>query len=247
MKDKEEFRMKSKVSKILLWAMIAITAAWVIFLFTYFSTDGILEFCAWGLLAIITAPAMIAVLVLLGIIRSSINGKNKEHDPIMYRFSMGMTVAFAILTLTAVAVRFLLDGDMVHYPWSYLALSSAMEKMGLAFGAITLISLLVGVVCQFIMKRLSQDTQARKRGTVRTIGICLTVAICLAILLVLQPMGSYNDGGSKQYESVLYQVIDWNRTQEFDGTPFYEENQNMRIYFFPFNCYEYEAKWEMQH
>lgn len=239
--------MKSKISKYLLWAMIAIAVAWAIFLFSYFSTDGILEFWAWGLLAIITAPAMVAVLVLLGIIRSSINGKDKELDPIMYRFSMGMTIAFAILTLMAVAVRFLLDGDIVHYPWSYLALSSAMEKMGLAFGAITLISLLVGVACQFIMKRFSQTNHPHKTVIVRTIGICLTVASCLAILLVPQPMGSYNDGGSQQYESVLYQVIDWNRTQEFDGTPFYEENQNMRVYFFPFNCYEYEAKWEMQH
>ena len=60
-------------------------------------------------------------------------------------------------------------------------------------------------------------------------------------------LGSYNDGGSQQYESVLYQVVDWNRTQEFDGTPFHEENQKMRIYFFPFNCYEYEAKWELNH
>ena len=165
----------------------------------------------------------------------------------MYRFSMSMTIAFALLTLIVVAVRLFLDGDDISYPWSYLALSSSMEKMGLAFGAITLISLLIGGICQFVMKRISLNGKPERAVTVRTIGICLTVAICLAILFVPQPMGSYNDGGSQQYESVLYQVIDWNRTQEFDGTPFHEENQKMRIYFFPFNCYEYEAKWELNH
>lgn len=239
--------MKQKTSKILLWVMIGIAVAWVIFMLSYFTTDGILEFWAWGVLAIITAPAVLVVLVILGCIRSSLHGKSREGDRVMYRFSMSAAVTFAVLTLTAVAVRLFLDGDAVRYPWSYLSLSSALEKMGLAFGAITLISLLIGVICQFIVKRFTQANQSPKTAIVRTIGIGLTVAICLAILFVPQPMGSYNDGGSKQYESVLYQVIDWNRTREFDGTPFFEENQKMRIYFFPFSCYEYEAKWEMKH
>ncbi len=227
--------------------MIAIAVVWAIFLLSCFTTDRILEFWAWGLLAVITAPSILAIIVILGFIRSTLNGKSKERDRVMYRFSMSMTVAFAVLTLIAVAVRILLDGDNIGYPWSYLSLSSSMEKMGLAFGAITLISLLIGGTCQFVMKRICQHGQPEKAVTIRTIGICLTVVICLAILFVPQPMGSYNDGGSQQYESVFYQVIDWNRTQEFDGTPFYEDDQKMRIYFFPFNCYEYEAKWEMNH
>ena len=239
--------MRQKASKALLWTMIGIAVAWAIFLLSFFTTDGILEFWTWGLLAIITAPAILAIIVILGFIRGTLIGKSNEKDRIMHRFSMSMTVTFAVLTLIVVAVRLFLDGDDISYPWSYLALSSSMEKMGLAFGAITLISLLIGWICQFVMKRISHNGQPDKAVTIRTIGICLTVAICLAILFVPQPMGSYNDGGSQQYESVLYQVIDWNRTQEFDGTPFYEDDQNMRVYFFPFNCYEYEAKWEMNH
>ena len=239
--------MRQKASKALLWTMIGIAVAWAIFLLSCFTTDGILEFWAGGLLAIITAPAILAVIVILGFIRGSLNEKSKDKDRIMYRFSMSMTIAFALLTLIVVAVRLFLDGDDISYPWSYLALSSSMEKMGLAFGAITLISLLIGWICQFVMKRISHNGKSERVVTVRTIGICLAVAICLAILFVPQPMGGYNDGGSQQYESVLYQVVDWNRTQEFDGTPFHEENQKMRIYFFPFNCYEYEAKWELNH
>jgi len=239
--------MRQKASKALLWTMIGIAVAWAIFLLSFFTTDGILEFWTWGLLAIITAPAILAIIVILGFIRGTLIGKSNEKDRIMHRFSMSMTVTFAVLTLIVVAVRLFLDGDDISYPWSYLALSSSMEKMGLAFGAITLISLLIGWICQFVMKRISHNGKPERVVTVRTIGICLAVAICLAILFVPQPMGSYNDGGSQQYESVLYQVIDWNRTQEFDGTPFYEENQKMRIYFFPFNCYEYEAKWELNH
>ena len=239
--------MKQKASKALLWTMIGIAVAWAIFLLSCFTTEGILEFWAWGLLAIITAPAIFAIIVILGFIRGTLHGKRNEKDRIMHRFSMSMTVVFAVLTLIVVAVRLFLDGDDISYPWSYLALSSSMEKMGLAFGAITLISLLIGGICQFVIKRIRHNGQLERAVNVRTIGICLTVAICLAILFVPRPMGSYNDGGSQQYESVLYQVVDWNRTQEFDGTPFYEENQKMRIYFFPFNCYEYEAKWELNH
>ena len=234
--------MKPKASKILLCVMIGIAVIWVIFMLSFFTTDGILEFWAWGVLAVITAPAIVAILAILGVIRSVLSDKGKARDTIMFRFSMCVTVVFAILTLIAVVTRFLLDGDTISYPWSYLSLSSAMEKMGLAFGAITLISLVMGALCQRIIKRFSQNT-----AIVRAIGICLTVTICLAILFVPLPMGSYNDGGSRQYESVLYQIIDWNRTQEFDGTPFYEENQKTRIYFFPYSCYEYEAKWEMRH
>ena len=239
--------MRQKASKALLWTMIGIAVAWAIFLLSCFTTDGILEFWAWGLLAIITAPAILAVIVILGFIRGTLNEKSKDKDRIMHRFSMSMTIAFALLTLIVVAVRLFLDGDDISYPWSYLALSSSMEKMGLTFGAITLISLLIGWICQFVMKRISHNGKPERVVTVRIIGICLAVAICLAILFVPQPMGGYNDGGSQQYESVLYQVVDWNRTQEFDGTPFHEENQKMRIYFFPFNCYEYEAKWELNH
>ena len=239
--------MKQKASKVLLWVMIGIAVIWAIFLLSYFCTDGILEFWAWGLLAVITAPAFVAVIVILGMIRSSLHDKDKEQDPIMYPFCMSMTVAFAVLTLIAVVTRFLLDGDKITYPWSYISLTSSMEKMGLAFGAITLISLLIGVLCQLVIKRFVRENKSQKAATIRAIGICLTVAICLTILFVPQPRGSYNDGGSQQYESVLYQVIDWNRTQEFDGTPFHEANQKTRVYFFPFNCYEYEAKWEMRH
>lgn len=240
--------MKNKGSKVLLWVMVGIAVIWAAFLLSFLiTTDSPLEFWAWGLLAVITAPAVIAILVILGYIRSSLNGKSEERDQIMFCFSMSMTIAFAVLTLIAVATRFLLDGDNIAYPWSYLSFSSSLEKMGLAFGAITLFSLLVGVVCQFVIKRFIRKNQAQSAPIVRIIGICLTMAICLAILFVPQPMGSYNDGGSQQYESVLYQIIDWNRTKEFDGTPFYEENQQARVYFFPFNCYEYEAKWEMKH
>lgn len=240
--------MKNRASKVLLWVMIGIAVVWAVFLLSFLiTTDNPLEFWAWGLLSVITAPAVIAILVILGYIRSSLNGKSKERDQAMHRFSMSMTIAFAVLTLTVVAVRFLLDGDNISYPWSYLSISSSMEKMGLAFGAITLLSLLVGVICQFVIKWLARKNQAQSAPIVRTIGICLTAAICLAILFAPQPMGSYNDGGSQQYESVLYQIIDWNRTKEFDGTPFHEENQQTRVYFFPFNCYEYDAKWEMKH
>ena len=240
--------MKKKASKIMLWIMLGIASVWAIFFLLCLSkVKDPLEFWAWGVLAIITGPAIAAVLAILGFVRYSMRNKNSDRDRILFRFSQITTITFAVLTLTAAAVRFLLNGDGIRYPWSYIDLSSSMERMGLAFGASTLISLLVGFLCQFIIKSFNRDNQSKKAAIVRTIGISLTAVICLAILFVPNPSGSYNDGGSKKYESVLYEVIDWNRTQEFDGTSFYEENQKMRIYFFPFNCYEYEAKWGMRH
>ena len=120
--------MKQKASKILLWTMIAIAVAWAIFLLSCFTTDGIPEFWAWGLLAIITAPAILAVIVILGFIRGSLNGKGKETDRIMHRFSMSMTVVFAVLTLIVVAVRLFLDGDDISYPWNYIYSAHRWKK-----------------------------------------------------------------------------------------------------------------------
>ncbi len=136
--------MKQKASKVLLWVMIGITVVWAIFLLSFFSTDGILEFWAWGLLVIITAPEIVSVLVIFGIIRSSLNGKSLEQDMIMYRFNMSMMVASAVLTLTAVAVRFLLDGDKISLE---LHISQFVDgKMWLAFSVITFVSLFIGVL-----------------------------------------------------------------------------------------------------
>ena len=171
--------MKQKASKILLWTMIAIAVAWAIFLLSCFTTEGILEFWAWGLLAIITAPAIFAIIVILGFIRGTLNGKRNEKDRIMHRFSMSMTVVFAVLTLIVVSVRLFLDGDDISYHWSYIYLSSSMKIMGLAFGAITLISLLIGWICQFAMKRISHNGKTERTVTVRSIGICLTVQFVL--------------------------------------------------------------------
>ena len=54
-------------------------------------------------------------------------------------------------------------------------------------------------------------------------------------------------GGSAIYEAVLYDAVRWNRTHYFDGTPFPTEAQRLRIYFFPYNCYTYEDRWELKH
>ncbi|MBQ8400916.1 MAG: hypothetical protein IJX14_03210 [Clostridia bacterium] len=80
----------------------------------------------------------------------------------------------------------------------------------------------------------------------------LCLLVCAAVLLVPEPDGSYNDGGedgggSAQYRAVLYDVVDWNRTHHFDGTPYPPEEQRMRVYFFPYNGYDYEAKWDLKH
>jgi hypothetical protein len=83
-----------------------------------------------------------------------------------------------------------------------------------------------------------------------------TLLILLGALLIPYENAVYNDApkgkGSRYHKATLYEVIDWRRNpgegtmgrpDGFDPN----EEQRTRIYIFPFNCYTFEAKWEMKH
>ena len=147
--------MKQKISKALLWVMVGIAVAWGGFLLVYLTvSNGPLEFWAWGVLAVITTPALVSVLVILGYIRHRLTAEKTESKRIVSRFSFITAVVFAVLALTVTVVRFLLDGFNIKYPWDYITLSSAIQNMGLAFGFITVISLIIGFIGEMIIRKM---------------------------------------------------------------------------------------------
>ncbi len=169
-------------------------------------------------------------------------GTRAFADKTFDRFVSVFAIVLAVLALVSMAGQYLLDPT---YPWSATELFGKLQKLSFAFGVLSLLPLAAGG----IVKRIASD-----KKWIRVCATCLTVCITLAVLLVPTRAGSYNDGGgipeqgSKIYEAVLYEIVVWNRTHEFDGTPLaITEQQHTRIYFFPFDCYSYDGKWEMKH
>ncbi len=239
-----------KAEKILKYIMIGLAAIYCLyFLIVLLTAEGTFAQFAVGMLALITAPALVAILTIIGFVRYLLRRRDAKinADKPLAAFANITAFVTAVITLSIALAQFILSGVDVPSPISDLALSSHLIKMGLAFGALTLVSSVLGFVFQRIIGKIKNDARAKTAKYLRAAAIVLTAVIYVCVLVIPMPMGTYNDGGSKIYEAVLYEAIDWNRTQNSDGTPVHEENQQLRIYFFPTNCCEYDAKWEMKH
>lgn len=69
--------------------------------------------------------------------------------------------------------------------------------------------------------------------------IALIAAILLTALFVPIPRGSYDDGGTREYDAVMYKIIVWNTfCSEPNGDGTYGEpriHHRTAVYFFPEN------------
>ena len=63
----------------------------------------------------------------------------------------------------------------------------------------------------------------------KKIWIPILVVVVLAILFTPIPTGVYKDGGTREYTSLTYKIVDWNR---LTGDTTYDET---KVYFFPYN------------
>lgn len=168
-------------------------------------------------------------------------GTREVADKAFDRFASILTIVLAVLAIVSMAGQYLIDPA---YPWSATDLFAKLQKMSLAFGVLSLLPFVAG----WIVKKIGRD-----KKQISVCAACLTVCITLAVLLVPNQRTRYNDGGgipargSERYEAVLYEIIIWDRTHEFDGTPVEQVEQHTRVYVFPFDCYEYKAKWDMKH
>lgn len=168
-------------------------------------------------------------------------GTRVVADKAFDRFASILTIVLAVLAIVSMAGQYWIDPA---FPWSATDMFAKLQKMSLAFGVLSLLPFLAG----WIVKKIGRDNKP-----IRVCAACLTLCITLAVLLVPTQKTRYNDGGgipargSERYEALLYEIIVWDRTHEFDGTPVEQVEQRTRVYVFPFDCYEYKAKWDMKH
>lgn len=167
------------------------------------------------------------------------------------RFCAVLSFVFAVLgVFLCLFWVYLHQADAPALPEEYSSLlfSGQIQEMSMAAAGLALLPL--GM--DFLHRKLAVRFSLCRRKGWHTGRRILCVLLCCAVLLVPNPGGSYNDGGedgggSAIYEAVLYDAVRWNRTHYFDGTPFPTEAQRLRIYFFPYNCYTYEDRWELKH
>ena len=216
--------------------------------------DGWFTLLVFGIVGLVLTPPLIAV---ANLIRWRLVAKHGGIIP-DERLDQGLSwVAFVsgILSVGLFLLETLLDVDF-KYPWDQLDVYAQIR--GIAFTAlmVCVFSLALNLVAQLILKRLQSrrgdDKDGRRGRYTRIIAIGLMVLSLLGNLLIPHTNGCYNDSGgrgtgSEYHEAVLYDVVEWNRTHTFGGDRLPDEEQRTRIYFFPFNCYKYEAQWDMKH
>ena len=71
----------------------------------------------------------------------------------------------------------------------------------------------------------------------KKIWIPILVVVVLAILFTPIPTGVYKDGGTREYTSLTYKIVDWNR---MTGDATYDET---KVYFFPYNFKSIDGLW----
>lgn len=98
------------------------------------------------------------------------------------------------------------------------------------------------------MKRRAGGTGTNRKSPWR-IRIPMILAVILLILFFPLPKGSYNDGGTRVYDALLYKIVCWNRlyaaSDDRNGTDplFYRRTA---FYFYPDNTKSYEELWEIE-
>ncbi len=244
---KEVSHMKQKAKKIISISMITVTVLWLIAIVCIYIAA---QDDAWGMLGFVillpySAIFLIGILCILGSIRGILAPK-EGTDRILSRFTVIAASVFGFLAIISMVLPPILDEfDSPMFDMPYLG--SVFSRMFFAFAALGILSALIGSVFGIMIRKLRSDDRTRLPFRLRTTAICVVSIIMALVLLVPSPAGSYNDGGSKIYEAVLYDIVDWNRTQHFDGTPFHEDGQRMRVYFCPENCYDYNMRWNLRH
>ena len=82
--------------------------------------------------------------------------------------------------------------------------------------------------------------------------LIIPIVIVAVLFALLYPFhkGVYDDGGTEEYDALLYKIVEWNRIQvdanedEFNGeTQIYH---NRSVYWFPDNQKSIEELWEIE-
>lgn len=74
----------------------------------------------------------------------------------------------------------------------------------------------------------------------KKIRILLIILVSLVVLFVPIPTGTYKDGGTREYTSLTYKIVKWNRLT--DGSSY----NKTRVYFFPDNFKSIDSLWYLE-
>ena len=72
----------------------------------------------------------------------------------------------------------------------------------------------------------------------KKIWIPILIVAVIAILVIPIPTGTYKDGGTREYTSLTYKIVDWNRLTD-DGSTY----SATKVYFFPNNFRSIDNLW----
>ena len=72
----------------------------------------------------------------------------------------------------------------------------------------------------------------------KKIWIPILIVAVIAILVIPIPTGTYKDGGTREYTSLTYKIVDWNRLTD-DGSTY----STTKVYFFPNNFRSIDNLW----
>ncbi|MBE6653204.1 MAG: hypothetical protein E7610_07315 [Ruminococcaceae bacterium] len=246
--------------QILIWSTVGVFGAYIVLSVVLAVVtepgffDGWFTLLMMGVIGLVLTPIVLAV---ANFVRYLLLAKYSRPTPelALDKLLSGVAAASGLLALALYLLDFLWEHNF-KYPWNDLSISSQIG----AFGSVALIICVAALVLnfaanhtlRFLRKHYGEAGKDSGCRLVRRASmICLGVFL-VGFLLIPAPQGTYNDGGSRFYKAVLYEVIDWNRApaegameipDDFDPN----EDQKTRLYFFPFNCYTYEAKWDMKH
>ena len=247
--------------KILIWSTVGVFGAYIVLSVVLAVVtepgffDGWFILLMMGFIGLVLTPIVLAV---VNFVRYLLLAKYSSSTPELAVDQL-LSATAVVSGLLALAL-FLLDFLWEHnfkYPWDDLSISSQISAFGFVALIICVAALVLNLAAHttlnFLRKCYGEEKHDFRCRLVRRASvICLGVFLA-GFLLIPAPRGTYNDGGgSHYYKAVLYEVIDWNRASAEDAMAVPDdfdpnEEQKTRVYFFPFNLYSYDAKWDMKH
>ena len=233
--------MKPKTKKIITTVMSFASALWIVsvFLFFVFRMDHFAQivFAVTFVLPFLFPPLFALLIVIDCFYHSTFSERHKHTDVILYELTTVLAATFGaasmtVLVMLAFRILSLISGAFTNEVPVLLRMSAAFAL---------LFVLVIGIGWFFCRLIRIRSTEIASR--LRTAAVITMLAAALCVLMIPIQTDTYNDGGTRVYSAVLYDVVDWNRIPQPNGTQRADGAQEIQVYFFPENCYDYDTKW----
>jgi len=217
------------------------SALWIIsvFLFFVFRMDHSAQIVLvlMFILPFLFPPLFALLIVIDCFYHSTFSERHKHTDVILFELTTVIAAVFGASSMTVwvmLAFRIL---SMIS--GAYTNEVPVLLRISAAFALLCVLVIGIGWFFCHLIRIRSTESASR----LRTAAVIMMLAAALCVLLIPIQTDTYNDGGTRVYSAVLYDVVDWNRIQQPNGTQRGDGTQGIQVYFFPENCYDYDTKW----